>query len=133
MFRLSIGLLPVSRTSFGRLSIHLIPLATDAAQGVRPSEAQGTYVDWNKHLHTSARSFHEKHPDASILMFSSWETFTRVLDDPVTYGFSTTDVSKSGGRIWMDFLHPTTKMHGIIAEDMWKFLNEIPACGAEAS
>ena len=56
------------------------------------------------------------------MIFSSWETFNRVLDRPVSFGFPSKDVQKERGSIWIDHLHPTSKMHNIIARDIGAFL-----------
>jgi phospholipase/lecithinase/hemolysin len=55
-------------------------------------------------------------------MFSSWESFNRILDDPTAHGFETSDPTTSGGGIWFDALHPTSAVHKILAEDIGKFL-----------
>lgn len=69
--------------------------------------------------------FGEEHQDASVLVFSSWDLFTAVLDNPVQYGFKEDDSSKARGGIWVDRLHPTTKMHKIIAEKIVDYLISI--------
>ena len=61
------------------------------------------------------------------MVYSSWDTFTRVLDDPTSHGFSNKDTSKAGGAIWVDRLHPTSRMHDIVAHDLAQFLNAQPA------
>jgi hypothetical protein len=61
------------------------------------------------------------------MIFSSWDTFTRVLDDPVAHSCRKSDARKAGGAIWVDRLHPTSKMHGFIARDLAQFLNTQPA------
>ena len=71
--------------------------------------------------------FAEAHADVTTLYFSSWDTFTRVLDDPVAHGFAPEHVARAGGDIWVDNLHPSTKMHDWIAYDLSKFLNAQPA------
>lgn len=84
-------------------------------------------MNWNNNLRIGATSFQKDHPDASVLIFSAWDTFTRILDDTEAYGFSSTDLSRSGGVIWMDDLHPTSRIHGYIAQDMLAFLHGLPA------
>ncbi|KAH7909635.1 hypothetical protein BJ138DRAFT_206591 [Hygrophoropsis aurantiaca] len=90
-------------------------------QGSKPVK-QSLIVQWNEILMNKARSFANEHPDITVLVFSSWDTFTRVLDDPVTAMFDVDDPSKKGG-IWFDELHPTSKMHEIIARDLYSFLS----------
>ena len=67
------------------------------------------------------------------MVYSSYDTFTRVLDDPELHGFTPEDVSKKGGAIWRDDLHPTSAMHAIIANDMAQLLNKQPAYIGEKS
>lgn len=84
------------------------------------------YEAWNIQLQEKLEEFYAAHSDISMLLFSSWDTFTRVLDNPVPHGFSSDDVSKSGGGIWVDYLHPTSQMHDWIAGDLAGFLNGQP-------
>ncbi|KAI0670369.1 hypothetical protein C8Q78DRAFT_1035867 [Trametes maxima] len=87
------------------------------------------YELWNTLLRARVTSFSAKHSDVTTLLFSSWNTFTRVLDDPVAHGFGPEHVARAGGEIWADNLHPSTKMHDWIAHDVSKFLHEIPPYG----
>jgi len=45
-----------------------------------------SFMNWNTELSKSAQTFSVAHRDATVMIFSSWETFNRVLDDPVSYG-----------------------------------------------
>ncbi|KIJ69721.1 carbohydrate esterase family 16 protein [Hydnomerulius pinastri MD-312] len=78
---------------------------------------------WNETLEQKAREWalHPSHSDAYVMIYSSWDTFTRVIDDPVSTGF---DDPQS--QIWVDQLHPTSKMHAIISKDLTKFLGALP-------
>ena len=76
-------------------------------------------------LRESTSKFVTEHPDATVFIFSSWDLFTTVLDDPVQYGFKEEDRSKNGGGIWVDRLHPTTKMHEIIAKGIVEYLKSV--------
>jgi phospholipase/lecithinase/hemolysin len=84
------------------------------------------YADWNAALCSSITSFASEHPDATALLFSSNATFTRVLVDPEGHGFHDKDAARKPGKgIWMDFLHPTNKMHDIVAKDLAAFLGTV--------
>lgn len=85
------------------------------------------YRTWNRSLREHIRKFAADHSDVTTLLFSSWDTFTRVLNDPLTHGFPLEHVSRSSGDIWADNLHPSTKMHDWIAHDLAKFLHAHPA------
>ncbi|KAF8845606.1 hypothetical protein BDN67DRAFT_993291 [Paxillus ammoniavirescens] len=80
------------------------------------------HPQWNEALNERAQQFAAKHADASVMIFSSWDTFSRILDDPASYGF---DASEKFGGIWVDQLHPTTKVHDILAREISKFLNDV--------
>ena len=57
------------------------------------------------------------------MLFSAYDTFTRVLDDPAAYGFNAFTANDAGGPIWHDYLHPTSGMHAIIAHEVAEFLS----------
>lgn len=61
----------------------------------------------------------------TALLFSSHATFTRVLDDPIRHNFGPKEVRRAKGEIWMDRLHPTSKMHRFVARDLVKFLGTV--------
>jgi lysophospholipase L1-like esterase len=83
------------------------------------------YKDWNKALAETVRQFaNANHSEITAMIFSSYDTFTNVLDDPVSCGFTSEDVRKEEGGIWYDHLHPTSRMHDIIAANMAQFLGD---------
>lgn len=82
---------------------------------------------WNSTLRERIVQFRADHPGVTALFFSSWDTFNRVLDDPISHGFGLEHVSRSGGEIWVDNLHPSSKMHDWIAHDIAQFLKAQPA------
>jgi hypothetical protein len=65
--------------------------------------------------------------DITAMIYSSYDTFTCVLDDPIFHGFTFEDIRKENGGIWYDHLHPTSVMHNIIANDIAQFLSDQPA------
>lgn len=92
-------------------------------KAIGKSKLSVSYEDWNGHLREGLGGFRRKFIDASVLLFSSWDIFTRILDSPETFGFPATDVCKAGGAIWVDQLHPTSAVHAIIAKDVMEFLD----------
>jgi len=48
--------------------------------------------------------------------------FENILDHPEKHGIWPEETKKRVGRIWMDGLHPTSAIHGIIASHMADFL-----------
>lgn len=107
------------------LLIDLPPLERSPAgarlRGVAPHQV------WNASLVKATARFAESHESATVLMFSAWDTFRSVLDRPSAFGFKQKDISKAGGGIWHDRLHPTSKMHDVIARDLKDFLAKVPA------
>jgi hypothetical protein len=69
------------------------------------------YDRWNITLQSSAEAFSSARAAATVLIFSSHATFSRVLDDPVGHNFGAMEVRRTKGEIWMDRLHPTSKTH----------------------
>ncbi|KAI0636958.1 hypothetical protein C8Q77DRAFT_1095319 [Trametes polyzona] len=104
--------------------IHRTPVGI-AFSGSDPEHSKA-YEAWNACLRTRVASFAEAHPDVTTLFFSSWDTFNRVLDDPAGHGFRPEHVGRAGGEIWVDNLHPSSKMHDWIAHDISKFLHAQP-------
>ncbi|KAJ7263074.1 hypothetical protein C8J57DRAFT_1334618 [Mycena rebaudengoi] len=108
------------------LFFNLSPIHRSPAKGKLAS-----YSAWNIELKNSASHFITAHADATVMIFSSWDTFTAVLDNPVAHGFPAEDVKRQGGSIWVDHLHPTSKMHDYIARDLSTFLCSQPAFNAK--
>ncbi|OCH86251.1 hypothetical protein OBBRIDRAFT_890618 [Obba rivulosa] len=102
---LFIDLPPINRSPAYRVSVDHIP----------------SYVHWNVHLKDTAAAFSAAHPDVTAMLYSSWDTFTRVLDNPAEHGFNPSEVRKPFGEIWLDHLHPTSAMHEWIARDLVAF------------
>lgn len=82
------------------------------------------YLDWNTTLRKTLEKFSKEHEDASVFLFSAFELFTKFLDNPQDYGFPASDVRKVGGEIWIDMIHPTSKVHDIVASNLADFLNK---------
>jgi len=85
------------------------------------------YTTWNTILRAKAKEFSVSHPETTILMFSAWDAFNRVLNWPTGYGFTDADARKAGGAIWSDALHPTSRMHDALAHDIAAFLHSVTA------
>ena len=100
---------------------HLVCLASVKNGGL-------IYKKWNEALAETVRGFASEDPkEITAMIYSSYDTFTRVLDDPLSHGFALGDVEKEEGGIWYDHLHPTSAMHDIIARDIAHFLGDQPA------
>ncbi|KAI0268343.1 hypothetical protein BC834DRAFT_968535 [Gloeopeniophorella convolvens] len=97
--------------------LHMSPIGTTMGDKVV------RFSNWNDELLQGTRNFAMTHPDATIMLFSAWGTFSRVLSDPARYGFNPQDRTTQGGSIWFDFMHPTSRMHRILASELAHFLS----------
>lgn len=73
---------------------------------------------WNELLSSGIADFAEAHEDSTALLFSPAETFDRLLDDPAFCG---SDPS-GGDSMWVDHIHPTSRVHDLLAADLAEFL-----------
>ncbi|KAI0355238.1 hypothetical protein OH77DRAFT_1496363 [Trametes cingulata] len=80
---------------------------------------------WNDSLREAAETFHAKHPDTTVVIWSAWKLFTELLADPVSFGFGPEEAAKEEGQIFEDGLHPTTSVHRLIARNLLEFLSSI--------
>lgn len=84
------------------------------------------FGNWNDELRRGLAHFATCHPDATVMLFSAWDTFSRILSDPVGHGFNPADRTVQGGSIWFDFMHPTSRVHNILAGEIAQFLFSQP-------
>ncbi|KAJ8699792.1 hypothetical protein PTI98_002879 [Pleurotus ostreatus] len=84
----------------------------------------GRFESWNTELKQTMETFSSGHTDATILIFSSYSIFSAFLNERKKYGFDSKPFSQT---IWMDALHPTSKVHGVVAESVSTFLQSVPA------
>ncbi|KAI0697108.1 hypothetical protein C8T65DRAFT_743346 [Cerioporus squamosus] len=84
-------------------------------------------LTWNAKLGEAARAFAAAHPDATVLIWSSWHLFSQIYSDPESFGFREQDLVDDEGGIFVDGLHPTSAVHGIVAAQILDFLSEIPS------
>lgn len=71
------------------------------------------------------------HPvDTDYLRPLAIQVFSDLLEDPMAHGIASAEVNKSGGPVWADHLHPTSKTHGILAQAIVPFLQSIPEAAA---
>ncbi|KAJ7769960.1 SGNH hydrolase-type esterase domain-containing protein [Mycena metata] len=107
------------------LFIDVPPIGRSPAGVNASSDISVTYTNWNSGLRRSVQKFATAHPDARILTFSAFDTFTRVLDNPKAHRFPAKDANRAGGAIWRDHLHPTSAVHKIFAQDLVAFLKSL--------
>ena len=82
------------------------------------SDISERYERWNELLLTQAEEFAESSKKATVLVFSSHDVLSDVLDKPEEYGFQKSDVNEAGEGIWEDQLHLTSAVHHILAEQI---------------
>lgn len=61
------------------------------------------------------------------MVLSSWKFFKLVFRTPSEYGFGEKDTRKRYGPVWADHIHPTSRMHELIAARVNEFLSGHPA------
>ncbi|KAF7368880.1 Thermolabile hemolysin [Mycena venus] len=99
------------------LFVNIPAINRSPAKGREPN-----YANWNTELKKAVELFAAAHADATVMIYSSWDTFNALFDDPVAHGFPPEDVRKPGGSMWVDHLHPTSKVYDFVARDMSAFL-----------
>jgi len=91
----------------------------------RPDSTKVAVDTWNTNLRQAIEVFCSEHEDATIFLFSSYEAFNVMLDDLEKYGMEPTDARKQGGSVWVDHIHPTSKVHDHIGRSVAQFLEGI--------
>lgn len=82
---------------------------------------------WNNYLRTAVKQFLEEYSEATGAMFDVAKVFTSVLDHPTDFGFKDATDHGEPDCVWEDMLHPTSKMHRIIATEFVRVLeNNLP-------
>lgn len=89
------------------------------------STRENPYINWNIALGETVEAFASKHEDVTVLIYSSHATFTKFLDNPEKYDFTPGDVRRRGSSVWVDHLHPTSKVHRVVAQDLAEFLETV--------
>ncbi|KAJ6551725.1 hypothetical protein B0H19DRAFT_1158709 [Mycena capillaripes] len=100
------------------LFVNIPAINRSPAKGRKPN-----YVNWNIELKKATALFATAHPDTTVMIYSSWDTFNHMFDDPWAHGFPAEDVDKADASMWVDHLHPTSKVHDFVARDMSAFLS----------
>lgn len=77
---------------------------------------------WNAYLKTAVKEFLEQHSETTGVIYDVASVFTSVLDDPAKFGFKDSTDHGDENCVWTDMLHPTSKMHRIIAKEFIKVL-----------
>ncbi|CAA7271642.1 unnamed protein product [Cyclocybe aegerita] len=104
-------------------TIHLSP----AVPVSREQQTLVKFEGWNAHLQTEVKKFSESHSDASVFIFSSFRAFEVLFENLEIFGFNVQDGKRRAGSVWMDHLHPRSKVHDHIAQSVATFLAEIPS------
>jgi phospholipase/lecithinase/hemolysin len=81
---------------------------------------------WNSCLQTKVKDFLEEKSGTTGVIFDVASVFTEVLDNPTKFGFKDARDHGEEDCVWADVLHPTSKMHQIIAKEFVKVLEGNP-------
>jgi len=71
---------------------------------------------WNDLLRAQTIEFGTSSKQATVLLFSSHQVLSEVLEHPSDFGFSEDDPATEGGGIWEDDLHLTGDVHDVLGE-----------------
>ena len=72
-------------------------------------------------LREGAEKFSAARPDATVLVFSSWDVFTKALVDSAAAGVPQGDASNCDG-LFVDGFHPASTLHAVVAKELLAFL-----------
>ncbi|KAI0769080.1 hypothetical protein BD413DRAFT_629120 [Trametes elegans] len=98
-----------------------VPPTYDFPGRILPPRLKDAVLSWNAGLRESASQFSADHPDATVMIWSSWKFFSELLATPEAFGFSKDDGAKEEGAIFEDGLHPTSAVHRLISEQLLDF------------
>jgi len=89
------------------------------------NKALGSRIEeWNEKLTSFSKTFNDRHADLSLAIYDAYSVFTSVLDDPEKHGFRDVLSICYEECIWHDHIHPTAKVHELLAEGLLTLLNE---------
>jgi hypothetical protein len=108
---------PTDRSPGGRLAT---PVLLNIGNGSVRLRAR--IAEWNAALDECVEVFRRDHEDITVEIYDAAKLFTEVLDDPKKYGFKDAVSDCSDDGVWLDYLHPTSAMHKVLAADVVKFL-----------
>jgi len=91
------------------------------------SSAGQTYERWNEILRENVKVFLSENEDVTTMVLSSWVLFNQVFRTPSKYGFEEGDLGRRYGPVWADHIHPTSRIHELIAGRVNEFLGSYPA------
>ena len=78
-------------------------------------------------LRKNVRAFLSENEDVTTMVLSSFDFFNLVFETPSKYGFEEKDIRRRYGPVWADHIHPTSRMHELLAERVNEFLRSYPA------
>ncbi|KAI0669353.1 hypothetical protein C8Q78DRAFT_1080659 [Trametes maxima] len=95
-----------------------VPPAHTFPKGPKISGARTAFEAWNPLLREGAKTFSSTHADATVVVFSSSDLFTRIIADPHSFGLS------ADGRdaLFVDGFHPSSEVHAVVAREILAFL-----------
>lgn len=80
-------------------------------------------ANWNTQLQAFALGLDRRyHGSVSVSVYDVAALFTKVLDNPIGYGFKDATSMCEHQCIWYDDLHPTCNLHKIVAQRFGDFL-----------
>lgn len=121
MFLLYSCPLPVCLCFESGSRIKSLILLTAGGRNPSPERAE-KYMRWNTLLSQYVAAFAAEHEHATTMAFSSHVVFSDIIKNPVKYGFQEDHARKFRGTVWVDHIHPTSKVHRVVADSIVSFL-----------
>ena len=123
--------MPVPEISYFFLFRHFIEVPLVVAQfcsvlmiGTHNKALVSRIEEWNEKLATRSRQFNERFDDISLAIYDAYWVFSSILDNPGKNGFRDAVSICYEGCIWHDHIHPTAKVHELLAAGLSTLLNE---------
>ena len=76
-------------------------------------------------LREFASNFVTEHPDATVLIFSAFGVFSRLLSGSPSTGDA--DQGSDHTTLFVDGFHPASQVHAALAKEMYEFLLHVPS------
>ncbi|KAI9067916.1 carbohydrate esterase family 16 protein [Trametes sanguinea] len=95
-----------------------VPPTYDYPEIQKPAKLKDTILTWNASLREATERFSADHAEATVFIWSAFDFFARLLANPAAYGFHGEDTRKAEGAIFEDGLHPTSRVHLLMAQEI---------------
>lgn len=92
--------------------------------GTQNKDLVSRIEEWNELLAIRSKTFRKRFADISLAIYDAYRDFNRILKNPVENGFRDAVSICFEDCIWHDHIHPTAKVHELLAAKLSTLLNE---------